>query len=69
VRLNDGQTFSNLLDARKLQMDKALALVTVISWACTNTALIQPQDSIIEGFVHASTVIRLGSLRRVLPDK
>ena len=34
VRLNDGQTFSNLLDERKLQMDKALASV------CTNAAQI-----------------------------
>jgi hypothetical protein len=72
VRLNDGQTFSNLLDARKLQMDKALASVTVISWACTNTARIQPQDSndeYLDSFAHASTLIRLGSLRRVLPEK
>jgi hypothetical protein len=72
VRLKDGQTFSNLLDASKQQMDTALASATVISWACTNTARIQSQDpngGHFEGFVHASTHIRLGSLRRVLPEK
>jgi endo-1,4-beta-D-glucanase Y len=72
VRLNDGQTFSNFLDARKQQMDISLVSATVISWACTNAARIQPQDSNdehLEGFVHASTLIRSGSLRRVLPEK
>ena len=72
VRLKDGQTFSNLLDARKQQMYTALASATVISWACTNTARIQSQDpngGHFEGFVHASTHIRQGSLSRVLPEK
>jgi hypothetical protein len=31
VRLHSGQTFSNLLDARKQQMDISLASATVIS--------------------------------------
>ena len=72
VRLKHGQTFSDLLDARKPQMDTALPSETVISWACTNTARIQSQDpngGHFEGFVHASTHIRLGSLSRVLPEK
>jgi hypothetical protein len=72
VRLEDGQTFSNLLDARKQQIDTSLASASVISWACTNTARSQPQDinvEYLEGFVHSSTLIRLGSLRRVLPVK
>jgi hypothetical protein len=52
-------------------MDTALALASVISWASTKTAQIQAQDSngeYFEGFVHASTLIRLGSksLIRVL---
>ena len=38
VRLKDGQTFSNLLDARKQQLDTSLASASVIAWACTNTA-------------------------------
>jgi hypothetical protein len=33
VRLRDGPTFSHLLDARKQQVDIALASATVISWA------------------------------------
>jgi hypothetical protein len=54
VHLMDGQTFSKLLDARKQQMDTALASATVISWACINTVWIQTHDSIgeeTEGFV------------------
>ncbi len=53
-------------------MDTAHSSALVISWASTNTAQIQTQDSneeYFEGFVHASTLIRLGSLRRALPDK
>jgi hypothetical protein len=72
VRLKEGQTFSNLLDARKQQMNISLASATVISWACTNNALRLSQDSNVEyfeGFLHAPTLIRLGSLRRVLPEK
>ena len=72
MRLKDGQTFSNLLDARKTQRETSLASASVISWACARTARLASQDSNcvhIEGFVHASTHIRLGSLKRVLPEK
>jgi hypothetical protein len=72
VRLKIGQTFSNLLDVCRRFMDSALSLASVISRAGTNTAQIQTQDSndeYFEGVVHASTLIRLGSLRHVLPDK
>ena len=72
VCLKDGQTFSNLLDARKQQLETSLAAASVISWACVNTMLLENQDSncvYLEGFVHASTNIRLGSLQRVLPEK
>jgi hypothetical protein len=76
VRLKDGKTiFSNLLDARKPQLDTALPTASLISWACTNiSARIQTQheDSNgknFEGFCHALTLIRLGSLRRVLPNQ
>jgi hypothetical protein len=69
VRLKEGQTFSNLLDASKQQMNISLASATVISWACTNNALRQSHDSNVEyfeGFLHAPTLIRLGC---VLPEK
>ena len=76
VCLKDGQTFSNLLDALKQQLETSLAdqvaVASVISWACANTTLLENQDSncvYLEGFVHASTNIRLGSLQRVLPEK
>ena len=68
----DGQTFANLLDARKQQLDTSLASASVISLACTNTAPFEFQDCdgmYLEGFVHASTLIRLGSLKRVFPEK
>ena len=57
---------------RKQQLETSLAAASVISWAYVNTTLYQNQDSnckYLEGFVHASTNIRLGSLQRVLPEK
>ena len=71
VCLKDGQTFSNHLDARKQQLETFLAAASIISWACANTTLLENHDSncdYLEGFVHASTNIRLGSLQRVLPE-
>ena len=65
VRLKDGQTFSNLLDARKQQLETSLASALVILWAFANTASLESQNlngMHLEGFVHASTHIRLGSL-------
>ena len=72
IFLKDGQTFSNLLDARKQQLETTLASASVISWAFEDTTLLESQDSkcvVLEGFVHASTKIRLGSLKRVFPEK
>ena len=72
VRFTDGQTFSDFLDSRKQQQETSLASALVISWAYANTARIESQylnGVHIEGFVHASTHIRLGSLKRVLPEK
>ena len=71
VRLADGQTFTNVLDAREEHLKKSLGAASVISWARANTARLQSQDldsMHLEGFVHASTHIRLGMLKRVLPD-
>ena len=72
VYLKDGKTFSNLLDARKQQLETSLASASVISWSCANSTQLESQDSncvILEGFMHASTEIWLGSLKRVLPEK
>ena len=49
----DGKTFVDLLNAHKKQMDTSLATAPVITWAL--------HDVYMEGFVHASTKIRLGS--------
>jgi len=67
-------TFSDLLDARKPQLETSLPSESVISWACASTARDQVDSRdlngvYLEGFVHASTLIRLGSLKRVLPAK
>ena len=67
----DGKTFSDLLNARKKQLDASLATASVITWAFADTAGLGSQNldcMYIEGFVHASTTIRLGSLERVLPE-
>ena len=72
VRLKDGQTFSKLLDSRKQQLETTLASASVISCACAYTTPLESHNSnylILEGFVHASTKIRLGSLKRVLQEK
>ena len=72
VRLEDCQTFSNLLDImRTQQMETSLASASVISWACVHPSPLAFQDlngMYLEGFVHALTLIRLGSLQRVLPE-
>ena len=70
VRLVDGQTFSDLLDMRQPQLEASLASASVISWACVPPLVSQNLNGMcLEGFVHASTLIRLGSLKRVLPEK
>ena len=70
VRLADGQTFTNVLDAREKRLKKSLGAALVISWARANAARLVSQDLDgvhLEGFVHALTHIRLGMLKRVLP--
>ena len=71
VRLAYGQTFTNVLDAREKRLKRSLGAASVISWARANTARLVSQDLDgvhLEGFVHALTNIRLGMLKRVLPD-
>ena len=70
LRSKDGKTFS-VLNARKKQLDTSLATASVITWAFADTAGLKSKslDGVyIEGFVHTSTAIRLGSLKRVLPE-
>jgi hypothetical protein len=70
VRLEDGQTFSDLLDLRQQQLETSLASASVISWACVPPLVSQDLNGMyLDGFVHASTLIRLGSLKRWLPEK
>ena len=70
VRLQDDQTFSNLLDTREQLLQSSLPSGSVISWACVPPLASQDLNGMyLEGFVHASTPIRLGSLQRVLPEK
>ena len=35
VRLDDGRDFSDVLDARKQQLERSLSTVSVISWAAS----------------------------------
>ena len=69
--LKDGKTFSDLLNARKKQVDTSLATASVITWALADHAGLESQDLncvYIEGFMHSSTTIWLASLKRVLPE-
>ena len=71
VLLKDGKTFSDLLNARKKQVDTSLATASVITWALADHAGLESQDLncvYIEGFMHSSTTIWLASLKRVLPE-
>ena len=45
VRLKDGQTFSNLLDLRKQQLETSFESASVIAWACASTTLLEIQAS------------------------
>ena len=61
------------MDARKEQLDRSLNSGSVVSWAwaCASTAEQVSQDFNcvhLEGFIHNATQIRLGSLKRVLPE-
>ena len=63
------------MDARKQQLETSFASVSVISWAFADTTLLESKYlnciilvQYLEGFVHASTKIWLGSLKRVLPE-
>ena len=67
----DGKTFLNLLNARKKQVDTSVATASVITWAFADHAGLKWKDLdwvYIKGFVHASTAMRLGLLKRLLSE-
>ena len=71
-RLDDGRGCSDFLNACKQQMERSLWTVSVISWAaCQKSESEHLGARRVAGFVHdsSSNRIRLGCLKRVLPEK
>ena len=70
VRLQDDQTFSDLLKAREQELGCCIQSASVISWACSQTQSEIPGTLRLDGFVHdgSSDSIRLKSLKRLLPE-
>ena len=69
VRLDNGGDFSDVLNARKQQLERGLSTVSVISWAaCPDSGSENSGAQQYEGFVHggSSHQIRMESLKRVL---
>ena len=67
ARLKDGHTFSTLLHASKEQLDRSFHSGPVVSMGMHKVS--QDLDCVhLKGFVHNSTQILLGSLKRVLPE-
>ena len=72
VRLDNGGDFSEVLNARKQQLERGLSTVSVISWAaCSDSGSENSGVQQYEGFVHdgSSNQIRMGLFKRVLPQK
>ena len=72
VCLDNGADFSEVLNARKQQLDHSFTTVSVISWAaCPDSASQNSGAQQYEGFMHdgPSNQIRMGSFKRVLPEK
>ena len=72
VRLDDDRDFSDVLNARKQQLECSLSTVSIISWAASQKSESQHLGARrIEGFVHdgSSKQIRLGCLKRVMTEK
>ena len=65
--------FSDVLNTRKQQLEHSLSTVSVISWAaCPDSNSSENSGTQqYEGFVHdgSSNKIRMGTLKRVLPEK
>ena len=71
MRLDDDRDFSEVLNARKKQLERSLSTVSVISWAASQKSESQHLGARrIEGFVHdgSSNHIRLGCMKRVMPE-
>ena len=72
VRLDNGGDFSEVLNARKQQLERSHSTVSVISWvACPDSGSENLDAQLYEGFVHngSSKQIPMGTLKRVLPEK
>ena len=73
VCLDDGRDFSDVLDTSKQQLECSLSTVSVISWAaCPDSNSSENSGTQqYEGFVHdgSSNQIRMGTLKRILPDE
>ena len=72
VHLDDDRDFSDVLNAHKQQLQRSLSTVSVISWAASPKSESEYLGARrIEGFVHdgSSNRIRLGCLKRVMPEK
>ena len=74
VRLEDDRDFSDILNARKQQLETlaSISTVSIISWAASQKSESQHLGARrIAGFVHdgSSNPIRLGCLKREMPEK
>ena len=73
VRLDNDGDFSDVLDARKQQLESKLSTVSLISWAACQDRNHSENSGTqqYEGFVHdgSSNQIRMGTLKRILPDE
>ena len=72
VRLDNGGDFSEVLNARKQQLERSHSTVSVILWAaCPDSGSENLGAQLYECFVHdgSSNQIRMGTLKRVLPEK
>ena len=72
VCLDNGGDFSEVLNARKQQLERSHSTVSVILWAaCPDSGSENLGAQLYEGFVHygSSNQIRMGTLKHVLPEK
>ena len=63
MTLNNGEDFSEVLNARKQQLERCLSTVSIISWpACPDSGSENLGAQQYEGFVHdgSSNQIRMG---------
>ena len=70
MRLDNGGDFSEVLNARKQQLERSHSTVSVISWAaCPDSGSENLGAQLYEGFVHNGSSNQMGTLKRVLLEK